>query len=157
MRAAVAIAVAVALAGCGGSRPTAGPAPEPSAADVPLEPQQPADADEAENSGRSLSGVYVLATPSPPETAATWTFAADGTYSRSRTFGRAERRDAGTYVVDTAGRLVLFVEQQGDSRLAWAERVTFALGGDPATAVVVTTSEGRAETLVRTGDAPPTR
>jgi len=145
------------VAGCGGSEPAGAPAPEPPIASVPLAPQTPADSDEVESSGRSLAGVYVLRAPSPPDVAATWTFTADGAFSRSRTLdrGRGERRDAGTYVVDTSGRLVLFVEQRGDARLAWAERMTFALGGDPATGITLTTLDGRAETLVRTATPPP--
>ena len=156
MRAAVPIVLLLSLSACGGSPPPSAPSSEPSISDVPLEPQQPADPDEPQSSGRTLSGTYVLETPSPPDVAATWTFTVDGAFSRSRTLdrGRGERKDAGTYVVDTAGRLVLYIEQRGDTRLAWAERVTLTLAGDPASAVTVTTSEGRAETLVRSGDAP---
>src|SRR5262249_55502001 len=111
--AALATAVLAAVLVGGGSSPPEPPPPaEAPPGPVALEPQEPVDATEVENSGRTLSGVYSLAAPAPPDAAATWTFTADGTYARSRTLdrGRGERTDSGTYVLDTEGHLVLFVE-----------------------------------------------
>jgi hypothetical protein len=148
------LCLAVVSSGCTTSEPPPPPGAPPGP--VELEPQSPADPVEVANSGRTLSGVYVLERASPPESAATWVFTDQGAYSRSRTLdnGRGERTDSGTYVVDTTGHLILFVEQRGNARLSWAQRVTLGLGGEAQTAIVLTSLDGRAETLVRAGDAP---
>ena len=123
---------------------------------VQLEPQQPVDPLEVKNSGRTLSGAYSLESPSPPVVAASFVFTDAGTYSRSVTFGgnRGVRADSGTYILDDANNLHLFVEQRGDVRLNWAQRVTYRLSGDPAATMVLTATDSRADRLVRVGDPP---
>lgn len=103
-----------------------------------------------------LSGVYSLSAPSGQVLSATWVFTASGGFARTWTLagGRGDRQDAGTYVIDADGRLVLYVEQRGPARLGTADRTILKFAGDPATALVVTLPDERVETLVRTGDEP---
>ena len=132
------------LAGCGDApRDEQGAAP---GGEVLLEPSAPVDPFEFEPSGRSLSGVFVEESPR----AATWSFTADGEYTRGR--------EAGSYTIDAEGRLVLFVEQVGDRQYTTAERVIYGLDGDPAAgAITVSAPDGRTVRLVRTGAAPAPR
>lgn len=150
------LAGVLALTACGGREPDSTAQPQTSSGPVELEPQEPVDAVEVQNSGRTMSGVYAVESPSGAIVAATWTFTADGSYSRTRTLGGGlgDRTDSGTYVIDTTGQLHVYLEQRGDARLSWAERSTLALDGDPATTITLTRPDGTAERLVRTGDAP---
>ncbi len=153
------LAGVLALTACGAKEPDSTAQPEMPTGPVELEPQEPVDTVEVENSGRSMSGVYALEAPTASVVAASWTFNADGSYSRTRTLGNGlgDRMDSGTYVIDKAGQLHVFVEQRGEARLSWAERITLALDGDPATAITLSRPDGQAERLVRTGDAPPSK
>jgi hypothetical protein len=129
-------------------------APEPGTrheSEVLLEPSAPVDPLEVEPSGRTLSGVFAEDPPRPPSAAGTWVFTDEGEFSRERP--GAEGRDGGSYTIDAAGRLVLYVERRGGERLGTAERRIYALTGDPAAgAVSVTAPEGWSVRLVRTGD-----
>jgi hypothetical protein len=151
------VALVVASASCGGGEPSAPGGSEDPATAVALEPQEATETPEAPGSGRTLSGLYTLERATPPDAAATWAFSSDGGFTRTRTLdhGRGDRADAGTYVIDVNGNVEVYVERRGDARLSWAERETYGLGGDPATAIALTARDGREIRLVRTGDAPP--
>jgi hypothetical protein len=122
-------AATLALAGCG--EPSVDP-------DAPkLEAQAPPEELQLVNSGETLTGVYTLESPAPPLLAATITFTPEGEFERSRTIAgeRGARKDSGSYVIETGGRLVLWVERSGDAMYSSAVPEQYEMGGDRRTAI----------------------
>lgn len=116
----VALACAMAI-GCGGRSDTPAPAPsntgtggEPGQT-VDLEPQVARAETEYVGTGEAFDGPFTLGDASLAMTAA-------GEFTRTRPNSVA---DGGTYLVTADGKLVLFVERIGESRLATARPEVF--------------------------------
>jgi hypothetical protein len=120
---AIVVALACAIAtGCGGGSETPGPVPsntgtggEPGQT-VDLEPQAGRSGPEYVGTGEGFDGPFALGD-------ASLSMAADGEFVRTRQNGVA---DGGTYLVTADGRLVLFVERIGESRLGTARPEVFS-------------------------------
>lgn len=149
------LAFGLAVSGCA-SAPQNGE-PPPRNSEVLLEAAEPVDAVEILPSGRTLSGVFVEDPPRPPSLGSTWTFTASGGYARTVEVGvgRPPRREAGSYTIDTEGRLVLYLEQRDDARFGAAERTICELDGDAASVVTLRAPSGWSARLVRTDAQPP--
>lgn len=109
--------LAIALVGaCGGTRKS----PEPLLSNAPpagepgqtadLEPQPARSGTEFAGTGEAFDGPFALGD-------AALVMTADGEFTRT---GASGRTDAGSYLVTEDGRLVLFVERIGESKLGTA-------------------------------------
>lgn len=123
------------------------------ASDAPLLEPRPSDEREREaeyeNSGRTLTGAYSLASPAPPVAAAQLSFTDDGEFERTRQIGDLASVDGGTYLIDSRDRLVLYVERNGSSRLTSAVPHVFGFASDSPDAFRITRPDGQVESYAR--------
>jgi hypothetical protein len=141
-----------AFAACGGVRNDAPPRP----ADAwSAEPPVPAGGEgEPSRSEELLDGSYELAAPAAASLPAAYVFTDDGAFSRRwPAEGEVVRQQEGTYLIDSGGRLLLFVERTGAGMLSTAELETVGFRRDGDGSITLTTGAVDV-TYRRTGPAP---
>ena len=132
--------------------------PRPAAGIAPgdLQLHEAREREEFHNSGRTLSGVYELIGPVGPLTSARYTFTEEGAFTRSLALaGGARREESGSYVIDSDGRLVLYVERTDGTLQPTAAREIFTLAADGAEGLALVDASGRRELYARSGEPPP--
>jgi hypothetical protein len=151
---AVCVSSALGLASC-----SSGSAPPPPPSDPwTREPLSNAESAEQEIEGTDdvLDGAFEIVAPAPASAPVAYVFTSMGAFSRTvrvSADGDGTKDEAGTYLVDTRGRLVLFVERSGIAVYASAESEAIGFQRLDADTLALTV-DGVEARYRRTGPAP---
>ena len=122
------------------------------------EPWQAPEAPPVENSGKTLSGAYILKSLDDQYAskdrgalpALLYSFEKDGQFKREESSqGRLLSRVEGTYVIGTRGELVLYVEKVGDDQVAAALPERYKLEEQPDGSLKLQQASGATLTLTK--------
>ena len=102
------------------------PEPEEQEEEVPWNPEDGLQPQEGapysiESSGNLIEGEYVLENPNDTVLSGRYVFTAEGFYERTVVRVGGAATDYGSYLFDTSGHLVLYVERRGDYAFSSAE------------------------------------
>ena len=119
-----------------------------------LEPQEPVHEYDHTNSGRTLDGSYQLVDPATNAPTRIIVFSSDGAFARVRLDGEVQTSiDLGTYLIDKADTLVLYVEEHDSARYNSARPEICHISGTLDRSFTLTWPDGGTEVYERRDDS----